>query len=67
MKSYWELVGEHIGNLGNMLGTHWEQKIQHPHPPPREKKLTIQMHVTSLLWLQKINLLTYSFAIFYFH
>ncbi len=25
MRNYWEHVGEHIGNLGNMLRTHWEE------------------------------------------
>jgi hypothetical protein len=24
MRNYWEHVGEHIENLGNMLETHWE-------------------------------------------
>jgi hypothetical protein len=46
-----EYVGEHIENLGNTLGeknlrTSWEQsehfmrttEIQHPYPPPKEKK-----------------------------
>jgi hypothetical protein len=26
MRCYGEYVGEYIGNLGNILGTHWERE-----------------------------------------
>jgi len=52
---YGEHVGEHIGNLGNILGTHWEFKgnIMGTHwnqgkmkknPSPPSKKLKRKQH-----------------------
>jgi hypothetical protein len=34
-------------------------KIQHPHPPPKEKKPSPPMHVASTPWLQEFFLHTY--------
>jgi hypothetical protein len=31
------------------MGTHWERKNQHPHPPPKEKTLD-PLGVTFLRW-----------------
>jgi hypothetical protein len=49
-----------------MLGTHREQKIQPPHPPPKEKKINHPnaCHFTSLV--AKKQFAYFFFAIFYF-
>jgi hypothetical protein len=38
VRSYWENVGEHIGEFEEHVGTHWNNKIQHPFPAPEEKQ-----------------------------
>jgi hypothetical protein len=34
------MLGEHIRNLGNMLGTHWELHGNNKNSPSKEKKPT---------------------------
>ncbi len=42
MRNYWEHVREHIGNLGNMLGTHWEHIGNKKITNPPQKKTHIE-------------------------
>jgi hypothetical protein len=47
--------------IGNVMGTQWElrgntlgtTKIQHHHPPPKERNLSPQVHAASHHWLQE--------------
>jgi hypothetical protein len=58
LRCYWEHLREHIENLKNILGTHWEQKKTKKSSPfpsrkPKRKNQAPKVHVEPFHWLHE--------------